>query len=508
LTDATVFPPFISFLASPLLIAIVAWLHVSVSHFAIGGGFLLYIEEKRALKYGDEEMLDWLKGFSKTFLYITLTFGALTGVAIWFIVGVLSPLSTTYLIMNFAWIWAIEWVFFLLEVFTILLYVGTWDRAEPRLHLRIGLIYFLSAWLSLFFINGILTFQLTPSKIREPLTLFKAFFNHTFFPSLFLRTFIAVWIASLFFLFFLAFYKDAPFKRILARRYFRYSIFSLVLIPACTIWYGLQIPKIHLENFSRISYLQGLAFAGLLLFLVSIALSFFLSVLFPQLYKPFFAVIPLLFAVMSFGFYEWIREDLRLPYLVSGVTYGNDINVKNCKTYQDNGFTSEAAFLNFKDGQYDDRLKGRLLFDKLCASCHTIHGVNPLEAVFSAIDEQYGYSLVRKSTFMKAPMPPFAGNDEEAGLISKYIRSSVSLKPAPEKGKEIFRVRCAPCHDWERGYRTLKKGFEGLKQEEIYDMLGSLDTLTESMPMWSGSDAERKALSSYIASEAAGADAK
>ena len=75
--------------------------------------------------------------------------GALTGVGIWFVIGLLNPAATEVLIHNFVWGWAIEWTFFLVEIMA-------------ASHMTIGWIYFVSAWLSLFVINGILSFMLTP----------------------------------------------------------------------------------------------------------------------------------------------------------------------------------------------------------------------------------------------------------------------------------------------------------------------------------------------------------
>ncbi len=497
--DYSIFPPIYNFLASPLLIAIVATLHVIVAHFAIGGGFIFYLDERKSIKEGDRVKLEWLKPLSFKFLYITLTFGAVSGVGIWFSISLLSPLATGYLITNFIWVWAMEWAFFILEVFAILLFVETWERVSSKLHLRINLIYFISAFLSLFFINAIITFQLTPSKVKGQLNLFKAFFNRTFFPSLFSRSLITLIIASLFFLFFLSFKGEGDFKRVTSKRYFKFAFYSfLILIPALVL-YGYQIPKENLENFTRISYLSGLVYFSFLLLIFGIIFSFFLSILFPSLNKPLYAILPLLLVCASFGMMEWLREDLRLPYTVSGVIYGNDLRVKNYNNYQDEGILKKMPFI--EKIKNDEDLKGEMLFRKLCGGCHTLDSVNNLKKIFSRIDSEYSFSLVRKSSFMKAPMPPFPGKDEEATLISNYIRRNIKIKKPYKDGESIFAVRCAPCHSFGGNYRDLKKSFKGVEKETIYEMIGSLDSLTESMPGWTGSEEERKNLSSYIYGE-------
>ncbi|MBD3257104.1 hypothetical protein GF377_01630, partial [candidate division GN15 bacterium] len=67
------------------LVAIIAVTHVFVAHFAVGGGLYLVVAETFARKANDQFRLDFLKRLSKFFVLITLVFGALTGVGIWFI---------------------------------------------------------------------------------------------------------------------------------------------------------------------------------------------------------------------------------------------------------------------------------------------------------------------------------------------------------------------------------------------------------------------------------------
>ncbi len=71
--------------------------------------------------------MDWLKRHTKFFVLLTLVFGAVTGVGIWFTIGLISPEATSNLIHIFVWAWAIEWVFFLVEILSILVYAYTWD---------------------------------------------------------------------------------------------------------------------------------------------------------------------------------------------------------------------------------------------------------------------------------------------------------------------------------------------------------------------------------------------
>ena len=78
-----------------LLMALVAGLHVFVSHFAVGGGLFLVLTERKARRNNDAALLNWLKFHSKFFVLVTVVFGAVTGVGIWFTIGLISPTATT-----------------------------------------------------------------------------------------------------------------------------------------------------------------------------------------------------------------------------------------------------------------------------------------------------------------------------------------------------------------------------------------------------------------------------
>jgi hypothetical protein len=131
-----------------LLMAAISILHVFISHFAIGGGLYLVITETIARKRNDTATLQYLEGLSKFFVLTTLVLGALTGVGIWFVIGLLSPAATDLLIHNFVWAWAIEWTFFVIEIAAALFYYYGWKRMSAADHVKIGWIYFVAAWLS------------------------------------------------------------------------------------------------------------------------------------------------------------------------------------------------------------------------------------------------------------------------------------------------------------------------------------------------------------------------
>ncbi|RPI06867.1 MAG: hypothetical protein EHM71_11440, partial [Zetaproteobacteria bacterium] len=178
------------------LIGGIAIFHVIIAHFAIGGGLLMVATEQIASRRNDDFWLAFVRKHSLFLVLVSAVLGALSGVGIWFTIGLVHPAATASLIRTFVWGWAIEWVFFVVELAAALLYVGTWDRTSRRTHLTIGWIYFVAAYFSLVVINGIVAFMLTPGHWLETRAFWDGFFNPTYWPSLVLRTGIALTLAG------------------------------------------------------------------------------------------------------------------------------------------------------------------------------------------------------------------------------------------------------------------------------------------------------------------------
>ena len=96
------------------------------------------------------------------FILLTVVFGAITGVGIWWTIGLASPLATEALIHIFVFGWAMEYVFFVLEIVSAFIFFYYWGRLDPKTHQLIGWIYAVSAWISLVLITAITAFMLNP----------------------------------------------------------------------------------------------------------------------------------------------------------------------------------------------------------------------------------------------------------------------------------------------------------------------------------------------------------
>ena len=133
-----------------------------MSHYAVGGGLFLAVEVGHAYRTRDRSYLEYLHRHAGFFILVTVVFGAISGVGIWWTIGLASPLATEMLIRTFVFGWATEWVFFVVEIAAAFIFYYYWDRLPERTHVVIGWLYAAAAWISLVLITGITAFMLNP----------------------------------------------------------------------------------------------------------------------------------------------------------------------------------------------------------------------------------------------------------------------------------------------------------------------------------------------------------
>src|ERR1017187_3740904 len=85
----------VPWLGSSSVIAIIAIFHVMISQFAVGGGLFLPFAERKALREGRTDWMEQLKKHSRFFLLVTGVFGTVSGVGIWFAIGLTQPEATS-----------------------------------------------------------------------------------------------------------------------------------------------------------------------------------------------------------------------------------------------------------------------------------------------------------------------------------------------------------------------------------------------------------------------------
>ncbi len=495
-----------------LLMALVAVLHVFVSHFAVGGGLFLVLTERKARRTNDAALLNWLKKHTKFFVLVTVVYGAVSGVGIWFTIGLISPMATSNLIHIYVWGWAIEWVFFFLEITAALLYLYGWEKLDARLHQWYGWIYFLAAFASMVVINGIITFMLTPGNWIKNHKFWSGFFNPTNYPSLALRFAIALALAGIYALITASVQKDAALKARIVRWSVLWIVPSLVVLPALGWWYIRRVPA-DVWASARGPMPTGTHFA--MLAVVFLAVTFALALL--ALVRPgrihlAFSLLVALVALAAMGSFEFVREAIRKPYVIANYLYANSLYAAQMPG--DGGFSVDevnnigilktAKWINGRELTRDNQAAvGGEVFRVECESCHTANSYRGIKHYIQMRqwDQSKIQAMLGGLEFMhNGVMPPFAGTDAERGALAAYL---TTIQPIPATqaaaatdGRTVFEQNCVMCHR----VRAADPLFKNLPQDPgaAGDALKDLTSLFPLMPDLKLSDPQRTALVRWV----------
>jgi len=425
------------------VIGIIATIHVLVSHFAVGGGLFLPITEYWARKNNRNDVIDVLKRFSKFFLILTNVLGAITGVGIWFAIMLVSPDSTSNLIRLFGFIWAVEWAVFFVEISSLIFYYYGWDRMKPETHQKVGWIYAITAWLSLFTINGILTFMLTPGAWESTApyeTFWAGYFNPGFMPSLILRTLLCIALAGVYATFTISKLPESkPLRKELLSYASTWLLPIYVLLGGVLFWYFAVGDESVRENL--LSGITGgvgqagfgnMAIVARTLLVATIALIvsgigiFLTAYLNPNEFT--WRKSALLLAVISVFVvcFEYSREMLRKPYTIRGYLFSNGIMRSQAQAKDiHESFTDKMRF------KPDGSETGQQMFVGQCMACHTVDGYRSLKDRLGERDEEsiYQFLLTMQKEGEENPyhkvMPPLLGTDEEVRALAKYLHQAI-----------------------------------------------------------------------------------
>lgn len=414
-----------------LVIGFIAILHVFVSHFAVGGGLFLPLAERKAYRENNQALLDYVRSHSKFFILVVLVFGAVSGVGIWWSIGLVNPEATATLIHVFVWGWAIEWVFFLVEIAAAFFYYYGWERLDRRTHLLVGWIYFGAAWASLVIINGILTFMLTPGRWVETRSFADAFFNPSMLPSAIIRTAVSVALAGVYALVTGAALRDVGLRAEVVRYAAKWVLAGTLVIAPAGVWYIVSLPPLARE-ISMGGAPAVTIFAGLSIFfsVLIVIFTWFGAYQRPRQFGLAFAFLIAVMALSVTAVTEWVREAVRKPYIIYGYMYSNTIRVEDAERVRQQGVLALARWVRHRDVHATNQVAaGEDIFNVQCAACHTLDGYNSIRfAVKGWSPTLIDYGL-RHLNELKGFMPPFLGSESERRALAAWLET---LNPPPE----------------------------------------------------------------------------
>jgi len=490
-----------------LLIALIAVLHVFVSHFAVGGGLYLIFAEKKALREKSEALMAFTKNHARFFLLVTMVFGSITGVGIWFIIALVNPAATSQLIHIFVFGWAAEWVFFGVEIASAFVFFYMFGKMDWSTHLKVGWLYFFSAWMSLVLINGIIGFMITPGGWLENRSFWAAFFNPSFLPSLGFRTMLCFLLAGVYGYLVSAWTHDRQVRLAMTRFSGKWSFFALLGAVPFGLWYVAVLPgpaqQLVLGKSPTIVTAVQYGAAGVAVLLL---LTLSVGIVRPDFNLKPVALLAMIVALASMGGFEWTREAARRPYAINEVMFSNMIMKADIDTINEKGFLQLAKWVENKT--VDDRNRmaaGEELFINQCYACHTLGGINnDLKKLTDKMSYTALQAYLGRIHQVRYFMPPFVGKEQEGMALASYIVGGVhgkevdalrdENKTGSATGAQQFEKTCAACHVPE----DLVTATAGLSKDELVGLLGRLNEISEEMEPFEGTPEETGLLASFL----------
>ena len=407
--------------------------HVFLAQFAIGGGFLLWWFEWLGQTGREPRARALIDSVFQVLILLSFVVGALTGVGMWLTSIQVSPQTIGLMVDEFHWIWATEWIFFWLEVVAGYAFFRYRERLAPRTRLALLGVYSVAGFGSLFWINGILSWQLTPGAWLESRDAWAGFFNPTFWPSLLFRTAVCLALAALGAMIVLNTRDEIP-RDDKQRLIHRMSWFMLPMLamPLLGGWYLAAMPA------DSRSWVLGGSMTMTMFLNIAAGASFLvggyaLVGLWRQ--KLFInGATATLLAALAFGATgagEFVREGARKPYTVREVLFSNATTPGAIAELRKTGVVAHDPYPLRDAALYPgEQLRtGALVYRSQCAICHTVRGANALVDAVGGWSADQKRMNIAKLQWTKGFMPPFAGNAEELEALVQYLSWETAERP-------------------------------------------------------------------------------
>jgi cytochrome d ubiquinol oxidase subunit I len=399
--------------------------HVFLAQMAIGGGMLLCYFEWLRRRGRARFAARFIDGYFQALVLVSFVLGALTGVAMWFTAIQVSPRTIGVMVEEFHWIWATEWTFFAVEVVSGYAFLRYKDRLSGKGRTILLATYSAAAWFSLFWINGILSWQLTPGRWVETHWVWSGFFNASFWPSLLYRTVAAMAIAAIAAC--LVIDVSGPPEREAKRELMgQASVFlvPMLLMPLLGGWFLASMPPDSrswaLGGIITMTMFMGMG-VGASLLLGVYALG---ALWYRNLYiNGFTAALLGVLALAATAGGEFVREGVRKPYSIRYVLYSNSLRQDELASLRSAGSVAGDPYPLRDAPRYpNDQLKlGAKVFRFQCSVCHTRDGANgllDLTGTWTLDQKRLNVAQLQRT---KPFMPPFAGTAAELEALVQLL---------------------------------------------------------------------------------------
>lgn len=442
-----------------MLVGGVAILHVLINHgLAVGAIPLITLLEWWGHRTGDQRWDALAYKFLFFCFIITTTFGALTGVGIWFTTSLVNPAAIGSLLRVFFWGWFAEWIVFVTEVCLILAYFLLWKKwqgKKKRRHIALGVALSLFSWITMALIVAILGFMMSTGDWMHKPSLLTGFFNPLYLPQLAFRTPLAMMTAGLVGMFLTLFFteKRSEFR---GRVIFVMAGWVLIWLPltyAAARVYWQAVPSAMIGNLPvAVTTMAFTNWHATLMRTAGIAVGIiagvgFWGVLAPNRVPRVALVLPIALAFLLLGYFERVREFIRKPYVIANYMYANGLRVEDYPVLQRDGILAHSTYVSTHQvTPENERVAGQDVFLLACSRCHTVSGMNSVATKFQNMYGTNAWSRAGLVTYIKTMhgartfMPAFPGNEAELGALAGYL-TELQGRREPVEGAQSAGLR-------------------------------------------------------------------
>lgn len=430
------------------VVGLIATIHVLFSHTSVGAALFFAYLTNHAHRNNKPELLEFIHRYGLFLLVFSYVLGSITGPGIWFATTVASPRGISSLIHSFVWMWATEWVFFVIEVVGVYMMVYLAGKIDVKTHTRIAVIFGLTSYTTMLVIVGILSFMMWPGSAHwyETGGVLNAFFGPNTFAQLGMRTAFMFTITAVVGGIVAGSFKDLKQKKIIGRKLAILGIVSTLAGAAMLQWYLATLPdtaEVVLQN--RLPE----HFPAALMAAVGGSLAYFvLTLLQPRALMSGLAGV-MTVVILVFGLWpeEVARESIRKPWVAGQYVYSNQVigrDVPSMGVHSEipaieaHGFLKGHVFLpqHLREVTDTNRIQaGQALALTTCSNCHSLSttGMRPLHRYFvgqhSELEiAQYLQASLSGGNTLYMPQIPL--NDTEARALAAFIQS-ISGPTAP-----------------------------------------------------------------------------
>ena len=425
------------------VIGFIATIHVLFSHASVGGAVLFAWLANYAVRKNRPVYLSFIRRYGLFLLIFSYVLGSITGPGIWFAATIASPRGISALIHSFVWLWASEWVFFVIEVIGVYLLVYLAGKVDAKTHTRIAAIFGLASVATLLVIVGILSFMLWPGQTDWHQTggVLNAFFGENTFAQMTARFMFMLTITGVVGGMVAGRIKDTADRTAIARVLSSAGLVGVVAGYFAFQWYMTTLPAdAHEMMATRLPESFGMMMAASL----AISVAYFLLTAWkPAVLRPWLAgVMTLVILVLGLAPEETAREIVRKPWVAGQYVYGNQVIGRDVPAL---GIKSEIPLMKEKGvlathpfvpehlrmvTPENELEAGRVLALTMCSNCHSLTstGMRPMERFFPAnadkrfIADYLGAGLFRGHTVY---MPPVPLPEKERDAMAAYLETIV-----------------------------------------------------------------------------------